>query len=71
MPLYEYDCPKCGTFEVSQRITEPPLKKHDCGQTVQRRISATTFSLKGSGWYRDGYGSGSGSSKKSSGDKAA
>ena len=27
MPIYEYKCQKCGTFEVTQRITEKPLSK--------------------------------------------
>jgi putative FmdB family regulatory protein len=56
MPIYEYDCQKCGTFEVSQKITEPALTTHDvCGGPVQRRISLTSFALKGGGWYADGY----------------
>jgi putative FmdB family regulatory protein len=57
MPLYEYDCPRCGSFELTQRITEPPLSRHTCGEVVQRRISRSSFALKGSGWYADGYGS--------------
>jgi putative FmdB family regulatory protein len=68
MPLYEYSCPKCGTFDVSQRITEPPLTKHSCGKPVERLISRSAFQLKGGGWYSDGYGSKSASSKN---DKAA
>jgi putative FmdB family regulatory protein len=56
MPIYEYDCQKCGTFEVSQKISEPALTTHDaCGGPVQRRISLTSFALKGGGWYADGY----------------
>ena len=57
MPLYEYDCPRCGPFEAAQRITEPPLARHECGEAVQRKISLTSFALKGGGWYSDGYGS--------------
>lgn len=64
MPIYEYDCRKCGTFEVSQKMSEPALTTHDaCGEPVERRISLTSFSLKGGGWYSDGYGS----SKKAEG----
>ncbi len=60
MPIYEYDCQKCGTFEVSQKITEAPLEVHDgCGEKVTRRISVSSFSLKGGGWYADGYSSSS------------
>lgn len=58
MPIYEYDCPKCGTFEVSQKMSEPALTTHDsCGEPVTRRISVTSFALKGGGWYADGYAS--------------
>jgi putative FmdB family regulatory protein len=58
MPYYEYECPKCGTFEIRQKMADPPLTLHElCGEPVQRRISATSFSLKGGGWYADGYGS--------------
>lgn len=57
MPIYEYDCPQCGRFEVTQRITELPLSTHECGRPVVRAISRTAFALKGGGWYADGYGS--------------
>ncbi len=57
MPIYEYDCPRCGTFEVSQKMSDPTLATHDaCGAPVSRRISLTSFSLKGGGWSSDGYG---------------
>jgi putative FmdB family regulatory protein len=65
MPLYEYDCEKCGTFEVKQRMSDEPLTTHEeCGAPVVRKISLTSFSLKGGGWYSDGYAS-SGSSSGS------
>lgn len=56
MPIYEYQCPKCGTFEVVQRITEPALKKcPTCKGKVERLMSRTSFVLKGSGWYATDY----------------
>jgi len=57
MPTYEYECPKCPrTFEVRQRITEPPLETCDrCGGPVRRLISAAPFILKGEGWYVTDY----------------
>ena len=65
MPIYEYDCPKCGEFEVSQRITEDPLKKcPTCKSKVRKLISSTSFQLKGSGWYVTDYGGKKGAAKE-------
>jgi putative FmdB family regulatory protein len=60
MPTYEYRCGACGhEFEIEQRITADRLT--DCPACKQpkleRLISASTFTLKGGGWYKDGYGS--------------
>lgn len=57
MPIYEYECDACGkTFEVTQKISDKPLKKCEfCQGSVRRLISPTSFTLKGGGWYRDGY----------------
>jgi putative FmdB family regulatory protein len=60
MPTYEYRCGKCGhEFEREQRITEEPLKRcPSCrAGSVKRLISATSFVLKGGGWYSDLYAS--------------
>jgi putative FmdB family regulatory protein len=55
-PLYEYACPKCGEFEVTQRITESSLKKcPTCKSKVRKLMSSTSFQLKGSGWYVTDY----------------
>ena len=64
MPTYEYKCSACGhQFEEFQKITDDALT--DCPECkkpeVKRLISATSFQLKGSGWYKTDYGS-SGSS---------
>jgi len=56
MPIYEYRCEKCGDFEVTQRITEDPLKKcPTCKRKVSKLMSNTSFQLKGSGWYVTDY----------------
>jgi len=61
MPTYEYECATCRrAFEAEQKISEAPLKKcvrEGCGGDVQRTIPrSTNFVLKGSGWFKDGYG---------------
>lgn len=64
MPLYEYECPTHGRFEVSQRITEDALKTcitPKCRKAVKKLISNTSFALKGTGWYQSDYGGKSGS----------
>jgi putative FmdB family regulatory protein len=56
MPIYEYQCQKCGTFEATQRITEDPLSKcPTCKGKVKKLISNTSFQLKGTGWYVTDY----------------
>jgi putative FmdB family regulatory protein len=56
MPIYEYRCEKCGDFEQTQRISDPPLDRcPTCRRKVRRLISSTSFQLKGSGWYVTDY----------------
>jgi putative FmdB family regulatory protein len=56
MPIYEYDCQRCGTFEATQRITDKPLTKcPTCKNKVRKLISNTSFQLKGTGWYVTDY----------------
>ena len=56
MPIYEYRCEKCGTFEVTQRITDKALGKcPNCKGKVKKLISNTSFQLKGTGWYITDY----------------
>ena len=64
MPIYEYQCAKCGkTIEVIQKMSDKPLKKHEgCGGTLTKLISAAGFQFKGTGWYVTDY------ARKSSGD---
>ena len=57
MPIYEYQCRKCGRqFEAFQGITEPDLKTCKfCKGKVQKMMSLSSFSLKGTGWYATDY----------------
>ena len=72
MPIYEYECRKCGQFEANQSISEEPLKRcPTCRCKVTKLISSSAFHLKGGGWYADGYGKGSGSKSSSSGSDSS
>jgi putative FmdB family regulatory protein len=56
MPIYEYECPKCGRFDALQKMSEPALKTHDvCGSKVTKLMSASAFAFKGSGFYITDY----------------
>lgn len=70
MPRYRYKCLDCfGAFELVQKMDEAAVEKcyltvsgeiggEDavrCLGRVKRVPSLGGFSLKGKGWYRDGY----------------
>src|SRR6478672_9118369 len=57
MPLYEYECKKCGhRFEKIQKFSDPMLKKcPECGGKIEQMISAPAIQFKGSGWYVNDY----------------
>jgi putative FmdB family regulatory protein len=75
MPIYEYQCGKCGTFEATQRITERPLRRcPTCRGKVKKLISNTSFQLKGTGWYVTDYArkdNGKGADKGENGAKSS
>ena len=58
MPIYEYRCETCNIqYELRQKFSDPPADKcPKCGGAVRKLVSAASFSLKGGGWYGDGYG---------------
>jgi putative FmdB family regulatory protein len=57
VPLYEYECEKCGKhFEKIEKMGGPHLKKcHSCSGRVERLMSAPAIQFKGSGWYVTDY----------------
>ena len=59
MPIYEYECKKCGHFtEAWQKFSDPPITKCElCKGKMKKLISQNTFHLKGSGWYVTDYAS--------------
>jgi len=72
MPLYEYECKKCGhRFEKIQLYSAKMVKKcPECGGQVEQMISAPAVQFKGSGWYVTDYAKKS-SSPGSSGDSGS
>jgi putative FmdB family regulatory protein len=57
MPLYEYECQKCGhRFEEIQKFSDELLKVHeDCGGDLRKLLSAPAIQFKGTGWYVTDY----------------
>jgi putative FmdB family regulatory protein len=71
MPLYEYQCKKCGhRFEKIQKFSDKMVKKcPDCGGPVEQVISAPAVQFKGSGWYVTDYAKKSHAPSSDSGSK--
>jgi putative FmdB family regulatory protein len=69
MPIYEFRCDPCAhAFEELRAITETTVPACPrCGAMTRRLISATSFVLKGSGWYATDYKPTVGGSKASEG----
>ena len=61
MPIYEYICTSCETVtELLQKVgAKAPSECKNCGEpdTMKKKVSQTSFQLKGGGWYSDLYGS--------------
>jgi putative FmdB family regulatory protein len=53
MPVYGYRCSRGHHFEVTQRITEPPLSQcPECGAPVTRVFYPVGIVFKGTGFYK-------------------
>ena len=70
MPIYEYECGKCGgRVEVLQKMSDPPLNRHQkCGGRLSRLVSAPGIQFKGTGWYVTDYAR---KGRSESGDKTS
>ena len=57
MPIYEYQCSKCGFIkETFHKISEEPkITCPECSHLMKKLISSSSFHLKGSGWYVTDY----------------
>jgi putative FmdB family regulatory protein len=60
VPIYEYRCPLGHTFEVFQRMTDPPAEVCQvCGASpVEKVLFPVAVHFKGSGFYSTDYGRG-------------
>jgi putative FmdB family regulatory protein len=60
MPIYEYRCPNGHTFEVFQRMSDPPSTVCEtCGAApVEKVLFPVAVHFKGSGFYSTDYGRG-------------
>ena len=57
MPIYEFKCEVCSHIdEILMKISDPaPEKCSVCGAKVNKIMSKSSFSLKGTGWYATDY----------------
>lgn len=59
MPIYEYQCTQCGKVVAGLRPVAERDRAASCPQHgtahMFRKISITSFSLRGGGWAKDGY----------------
>jgi putative FmdB family regulatory protein len=76
MPIFEYECEKCGIFDVLQLAGDkairycPTCAKKKKKSKVRKVVSSPAFHLKGTGWYKTDYASKS-SSENSSSEKSS
>jgi len=73
MPIYEYRCPNGHTFEVFQRMSDPPVTACEtCGASpVEKLLFPVAVHFKGSGFYSTDYGRGSRKAASKEGDSGA
>lgn len=59
MPLYSYECSNCGWSGdlISSHTDRDKKSCQECKNDLTRDIinKGTSFDLKGSGWFKDGY----------------
>ena len=56
MPIYEYECQKCGKIvEVLELSKDDQPGTCECGGELKRIMSQGSFRLTGSGWYKTDY----------------
>ena len=73
MPIYEYQCEKCGAHvEKRQSISDEPLKVCEaCGGELVKKISLSGFQFKGAGWYVTDYAGKNGKKSEKASDEGS
>ncbi|MCP9487780.1 MAG: zinc ribbon domain-containing protein [Gaiellaceae bacterium MAG52_C11] len=73
MPIYEYRCPDGHTFEVFQRMADPPSEVCEvCGKApVEKVLYPVAVHYKGSGFYSTDYGKGGRKAAAKDGDSGS
>jgi len=71
VPRYDYKCPNCANrFELKQSFSDKPVADcPECGTASQRQFHAVPVVFKGSGFYVNEYGKGSGNNGKPTAEK--
>ena len=70
MPIYEYRCPNGHTFELFQKMSDPPVESCTvCGAgPVEKVLFPVAVHFKGSGFYSTDYGKGRKKAPRDGGD---
>jgi putative FmdB family regulatory protein len=73
MPIYEYQCQKCGAhLEKRQSVSDEPLKIcEECGGELVKKVSLSGFQFKGGGWYVTDYAGKSAKASEGKSDSAS
>jgi putative FmdB family regulatory protein len=73
VPIYEYRCPNGHTFEVFQKMSDPPVEVCSaCGAgPVEKILFPVAVHFKGSGFYSTDYGRGGRKTEGMSSEKTA
>lgn len=55
MPLYEFECERCGKHREEFVKVGTEILSCQCGGPMKKIMSMTNFALKGPGWASSGY----------------
>lgn len=57
MPIYEYQCKKCGAhLEAFLKLSDKrPTRCRKCGGRLEKLVSTPSIQFKGEGWYVTDY----------------